>query len=137
MASSLEAIFGKVEALRRASSDRDQRHRDVHDVRSGDIDTVIPGSMPEAWPKPIVANLIDTSARDLAEVMGTMPSVNCSTGILTTNKAKTFSSKKTKVANWYIQRSHLNSGKQRSEEHTSELQSPMYLVCRLLLEKKK
>src|SRR5437763_3658601 len=25
----------------------------------------------------------------------------------------------------------------RSEEHTSELQSPMYLVCRLLLERKK
>src|SRR5437762_5111810 len=25
----------------------------------------------------------------------------------------------------------------RSEEHTAELQSPMYLVCRLLLEKKK
>src|SRR5437763_10488505 len=25
----------------------------------------------------------------------------------------------------------------RSEEHTSELQSPMYIVCRLLLEKKK
>src|SRR5437763_8921761 len=36
----------------------------------------------------------------------------------------------------------LNSSQQgpaptpRSEEHTSELQSPMYLVCRLLLEKK-
>src|SRR5690348_12412101 len=28
------------------------------------------------------------------------------------------------------------SGKQRSEEHTSELQSPVHLVCRLLLEKK-
>src|SRR5437763_2476970 len=28
-------------------------------------------------------------------------------------------------------------GDTRSEEHTSELQSPMYLVCRLLLEKKK
>src|SRR5437879_10570256 len=28
-------------------------------------------------------------------------------------------------------------GERRSEEHTSELQSPMYLVCRLLLEKKK
>src|SRR5437762_4977716 len=27
-------------------------------------------------------------------------------------------------------------GALRSEEHTSELQSPMYLVCRLLLEKK-
>src|SRR5437762_10377525 len=31
------------------------------------------------------------------------------------------------------QRNH----QERSEEHTSELQSPMYLVCRLLLEKKK
>src|SRR5437762_7210388 len=28
------------------------------------------------------------------------------------------------------------SSRPRSEEHTSELQSPMYLVCRLLLEKK-
>src|SRR5437764_11565437 len=30
-----------------------------------------------------------------------------------------------------------NAMEVRSEEHTSELQSPMYLVCRLLLEKKK
>src|SRR5437762_7539707 len=29
-----------------------------------------------------------------------------------------------------------DDGPGRSEEHTSELQSPMYLVCRLLLEKK-
>src|SRR5258708_15185359 len=29
------------------------------------------------------------------------------------------------------------SGMDRSEEHTSELQSPDHLVCRLLLEKKK
>src|SRR5690348_18000809 len=28
-------------------------------------------------------------------------------------------------------------GARRSEEHTSELQSPVHLVCRLLLEKKK
>src|SRR5436189_2543305 len=31
----------------------------------------------------------------------------------------------------------VRGGHARSEEHTSELQSPMYLVCRLLLEKKK
>src|SRR2546430_4936273 len=30
-----------------------------------------------------------------------------------------------------------NAGRQRSEEHTSELQSQSNLVCRLLLEKKK
>src|SRR5947209_13767650 len=32
---------------------------------------------------------------------------------------------------------HLHSMIHRSEEHTSELQSRQYLVCRLLLEKKK
>src|SRR5256885_7147555 len=31
---------------------------------------------------------------------------------------------------------HLGHGRPRSEEHTSELQSPCNLVCRLLLEKK-
>src|SRR5437762_7646120 len=34
-------------------------------------------------------------------------------------------------------RARANTAWRRSEEHTSELQSPMYLVCRLLLEKKK
>src|SRR3712207_1006370 len=41
----------------------------------------------------------------------------------------------------YVQSSHLLHGIEyenlRSEEHTSELQSRQYLVCRLLLEKKK
>src|SRR2546426_5745153 len=32
---------------------------------------------------------------------------------------------------------HLVDDEERSEEHTSELQSPCNLVCRLLLEKKK
>src|SRR5258707_1747791 len=37
-----------------------------------------------------------------------------------------------------ITRHHrVDSGSGRSEEHTSELQSRQYLVCRLLLEKKK
>src|SRR5258708_22005736 len=36
----------------------------------------------------------------------------------------------------YGQVSLRSGGEQRSEEHTSELQSPDHLVCRLLLEKK-
>src|SRR5258708_31836203 len=32
---------------------------------------------------------------------------------------------------------YLDNAEDRSEEHTSELQSPDHLVCRLLLEKKK
>lgn len=112
MAYTLENIASRVESLRRAARDRDQRHRDVHDVRSGDIDTVIPGSMPDAWPKPIVANLVDTSLRDMSEVMGVMPSVNCTTSISSSNKSKQFNSKKTKIASWYLYESRLYAGKQ-------------------------
>src|SRR5688500_19389290 len=36
-----------------------------------------------------------------------------------------------------LHRARANSAAGRSEEHTSELQSPCKLVCRLLLEKKK
>src|SRR5690348_17607610 len=39
-----------------------------------------------------------------------------------------------------VRRRHRRRGvlrRNRSEEHTSELQSPVHLVCRLLLEKKK
>src|SRR2546429_5221855 len=38
---------------------------------------------------------------------------------------------------WVIPTGRLKLHKKRSEEHTSELQSRLHLVCRLLLEKKK
>src|SRR5690348_17634989 len=41
------------------------------------------------------------------------------------------------VADQQALEAHLRLLGQRSEEHTSELQSPVHLVCRLLLEKKK
>src|SRR5690348_18408506 len=41
------------------------------------------------------------------------------------------------VADVDVHEASLRSAWSRSEEHTSELQSPVHLVCRLLLEKKK
>src|SRR5690348_17874755 len=44
----------------------------------------------------------------------------------------------TKMSGWLLTRpSSAARARSRSEEHTSELQSPVHLVCRLLLEKKK
>src|SRR5438045_7156833 len=37
----------------------------------------------------------------------------------------------------WIKRQDIHAARERSEEHTSELQSLRHLVCRLLLEKKK
>src|SRR5690348_17882639 len=43
-----------------------------------------------------------------------------------------------RICAWPSARNHASAARRsRSEEHTSELQSPVHLVCRLLLEKKK
>src|SRR5436189_4123307 len=54
------------------------------------------------------------------------------------NTAETYLPRRTSGARPGLRRGPENGRRAtRSEEHTSELQSPMYLVCRLLLEKKK
>lgn len=62
---------------------------------------------PDIWPKPIVANFVDTTARDLAEVTGTAPSINCESALQVSNSAKKFASKRTKIAHYYFDKSNL------------------------------
>src|SRR5437879_10281798 len=75
-------------------------------------------------------------------------SSNVTSGILNASQKRTnlapftealMSRQPAKIAGWLatIPTGRPSSRAKRSEEHTSELQSPMYLVCRLLLEKKK
>src|SRR5256885_8505855 len=71
-----------------------------------------------------VAQLIDALERDLAKVRSGSRDVQ-----LLRDEVETLKN----VLNSPIRRHHWV----RSEEHTSELQSPCNLVCRLLLEKKK
>lgn len=103
-------IQKKVERLRRAHFERDERMMNVKDVRSGELDNLMPGAMPDAWPKSIVSNTIDVTARDMAEVMATMPSINCSSGVMTSDRAKKFTGKRTKIVNWYVYNSKLEVG---------------------------
>lgn len=112
----IEKIHQKLEMLRRMATERDQRFRDVHDVRAGKVETLMPGAFPDAWPKPIVANVIDTTARDLAEVIAPLPSVNCASGVMTSQRGKNFASKRTKVANFYIIHSELKTQMMRAAD---------------------
>src|SRR5437879_8439921 len=74
----------------------------------------------------------DLSKIDLiADNAGSLPSA------ATTNNFKPMVLGVSAAAGLQTQSASNASAKYRSEEHTSELQSPMYLVCRLLLEKKK
>lgn len=90
-----------------SQAERQRRNREVASARSGAIDQVMPGVFPEAWPRPVVANILDTTARDLAEVLARMPGIDCTSSQLTSSKAKKFSGKRTKIALYYIAHSRL------------------------------
>lgn len=94
-------------ALAGSQQERQQRNADVTAARRGDIDAVMPGVFPKNWPRPVVANVIDTTARDLAEVLARMPAIDCTSSALTSTSSKVFSSKRTKVALYYIDHSRL------------------------------
>jgi hypothetical protein len=98
----MQTIFKRVTALRASHAERDARHQTVYDVRANNIQKVQPGSLPDAWPKPIIANTIDTASRQLAENLAPLPSINCATGVTTSERAKKFVGKKTKIAYSYI-----------------------------------
>jgi hypothetical protein len=98
----VQQIARRVEALRRDAIERDQRHQTIFDARAQKIDNIAPGSMPDAWPRPITANAIDTAARQLAENLAPLPSINCSPGVVSSERAKKRVAKRTKVAYSYI-----------------------------------
>lgn len=103
----VQVIHQRVAALRRHYAERDARHQTVYDVRTQKLENIQPGSLPDAWPKPITANAIDIAARQLAENLAPLPSINCASGVLTSDRAKRFVARRTKIAYGYVIESRL------------------------------
>lgn len=101
------ALMGRYTSLISGQTERQQRNRDVSAARRGDVEAIMPGVFPKNWPKPVVANIVDVTARDMAETLARMPSVDCQSSQLTSDRAKKFSSKRTKVALYYLEHSRL------------------------------
>jgi hypothetical protein len=74
----LGGIPSRVDALRARYQNRDQRMSEVQAVRRGNIESIAPDLFNEAWKRPIVANMIDTAARDMAAMLAPLPAFNCS-----------------------------------------------------------
>jgi hypothetical protein len=94
-------------ALRATQAERQNKNRQVAAARRGDINDVMPGVFPSNWPKPVVANIIDTTARDLAEILARLPAIDCQSSQTTTQKSKKNSAKRTKIALHYIDHSRI------------------------------
>jgi len=102
-------VAKRVEGLRRFYQERDSRHMTVYDVRTGKIDNVMPGTMPDIWPKPIVANAIDIASRQMAENLAPLPAINCANGVVSSEKQRKRVAKRTKIAHSYVDSSNLAS----------------------------
>lgn len=103
----IREITAKVSRLQTKYAQRDGRMRDVLSVRQGDISKVYPSMFSEDYPKPLVANLIDVSARDLAEAQAPLPSFNCAAANMVSDTARKAADIRTRIANYYIDRSEL------------------------------
>ena len=109
MARSIEEITTAWQQLRQKYRNRDARWSDVLEVRKGNINTVFPGLFPAEYPKPMVANFIDVAARDIAEVIAPLPSINCAISNAVSDRARAKADKRTTIAAGYRDQSKLQT----------------------------
>jgi hypothetical protein len=83
------------------------RNGDVQMVRQGKISQVYPNFFPDGIDQNVVANFIDIVARDLAEVMAPLPAINCSAVNQTSDRARSFADKRTRIASNYFRHSDM------------------------------
>lgn len=105
---SARQIADRVAAIRGRNAKRDQDYKKVIAIRKGDYETVAPGLFNTAeFDKPLVANLIDTTARDIAEVMAPLPSFNCMSASMSSEADQKRQDLRAAIANGYVQNSRL------------------------------
>jgi len=105
----MEQIATKVDNLRQRHNVRDQRMADITAVRRGDMASIAPEMFPEGMSKPMIANFVDVVARDLAEVLAPLPSFNCQTPDVTSERAKKNADLRSMIVNNYVEFSGLQT----------------------------
>jgi len=108
MALGMEQVAARVESMMSRGRERDSRNKSVLAVRKGQIASVYPEFFPEGVDSNVVANFVDIVARDLSEVMAPLPAVNCSAANATSDSARTFADKRTRIASNYFAHSDLS-----------------------------
>jgi hypothetical protein len=108
----IKTIARRVDAMKHRAWERDVQMGNILSVRKGKMAEVFPDMFPSDMPSAMIANFIDVAARDLAEVLAPLPSINCSTTNVTSDRARAFADKRSMIANNYI--------------YTSRLQTQMY-----------
>lgn len=102
-------IYDRYVRLRSRYRHRDVRMAQVRAIREGRIAEVAPDLFPTTGPfqAPIVANMIDVAARDVAEKVAPLPSFSCATPTMLNEASRKRAALKTKIAVGYVTNSNL------------------------------
>ena len=97
---------------------RDADMSRVKSIREGRFSEVSPELFPEAGPfqKPLVANMIDVAARDLAGMLAPLPTFSCTSVNMISEKNKQHAATKTRIAGGYVANSDLQTQMESSAD---------------------
>lgn len=96
-----------VTQMKRAALERDVRMQTLALVRQGRPEVLFEDLFNDTWRKPIVANFIDTVAREQSDLLSTLPSLNCSVGAMKSDADKRRASLRNKIGSHYMHESNL------------------------------
>lgn len=103
----ISMIAKKVASLRNRNYPRDLRMDQVRAVRASELDRVAPGLLADAFPKPIVSNIINVAAQYSAEQIGVIPTISCTAGVMVSDRQKKYAQRRTLIAHNYIENSRV------------------------------
>ena len=88
---------------------RDSKMTQVKQIREGNLSLVAPSIFPDSgpWQEPIVANMIDIAARDMAELIAPLPTITCSSSSSSSTRASEAANKRSQIVQGYIANSNL------------------------------
>ena len=110
MALSIDEIKDTYDRYRRMYDDRDQRMNQVLLVRQGKMRDVYPDLFPDGpFENPIVANMVDIAARDLAETIAPLPAFNCNSTSMVSEAVRRKADKREEIVNGIVDFSNLQS----------------------------
>ena len=110
MALTPSEIADNFERIKADNAERDSRMEEVLLVRQGRMRDVYPDLFPDGpFQDPIVANMVDISARDLSEVIAPLPAFNCNSPTMVSEKERKKADKREEIVNGIVDFSDLST----------------------------
>ena len=105
----ISILSNRYNRVKAKNSNRDIAMTRIRAVREGRIHDLAPEifAVDGAWKEPIIANMIDIAAHDIADMLAPLPTISCLSSTMTTESKRARATKRTQIAAAYVSSSNL------------------------------